>query len=141
MKKNKFSKPTYPPRVRQSDILDFMDASNISRMHLGLDPLPYLWYKKTIWMGRSGMMKFLDKEKSNIVLAYCYASRRQRREIPKFHECYMLVLSILKKNARIEEMDRQIEEMERQIEELKKSRPEEAVPDYKHEHTKKKNKI
>ena len=92
------------------------------------DILRYLWYKKTVWMGRSGMMKFLDKKKSDIVLAYCFASRRQRREIPKFHECYMLVLSILKKDARIEEMDRQIEEMDRQIEELKKSRPEEAVP-------------
>lgn len=122
--KRKFSKTTYLPRVRQSDVLDMMDASNISRMHLGLDPLPYLWYKKTVQFGRAGMMKFLDKEKSGIVLAYLSATRKQRREIPKFHECYMIILNILKKDVRLEEQQKQIDELNKQIAEMEKNKKE-----------------
>lgn len=119
--KRKFSKTTYLPRVRQSEIMDMMDASNISRMHLGLDPLPYLWYKKTVQLGRAGMMKFLDKEKSDIILSYCNATRKQRREVPKFHDCYMLILNILKKDVHLEEQQKQIDELNRQIAEMKKN--------------------
>lgn len=119
--KRKFSKTTYLPRVRQSEIMDMMDASNISRMHLGLDPLPYLWYKKTVQLGRAGMMKFLDKEKSDIILSYCNATRKQRREVPKFHDCYMLILNILKKDVRLEEQQKQIDELNRQIAEMEKN--------------------
>jgi len=119
--KRKFSKTTYLPRVRQSEIMDMMDASNISRMHLGLDPLPYLWYKRTVQLGRAGMMKFLDKEKSDIILSYCNATRKQRREVPKFHDCYMLILNILKKDVRLEE---QIDELNRQIAEMEKNKKE-----------------
>ena len=122
--KRKFSKTTYLPRVRQSDVLDMMDASNISRMHLGLDPLPYLWYKKTVQFGRAGMMKFLDKEKSGIVLAYLSATRKQRREIPKFHECYMIILNILKKDVRLEEQQKHIDELNKQIAEMEKNKKE-----------------
>ncbi|MBQ5454727.1 MAG: hypothetical protein IIT63_02755 [Prevotella sp.] len=98
-----------------------MDASNISRMHLGLDPLPYLWYKKTVQLGRAGMMKFLDKEKSDIILSYCNATRKQHREVPKFHDCYMLILNILKKDVRLEEQQKQIDELNRQIAEMEKN--------------------
>ena len=122
--KRKFSKTTYLPRVRQSEIMDMMDASNISRMHLGLDPLPYLWYKKTVQLGRAGMMKFLDKEKSGIILAYLSATRKQRREIPKFHDCYMIILNILKKDVRLEEQQKQIDELNRQIAEMEKNKKE-----------------
>lgn len=120
--KRKFSKTTYLPRVRQSDVLDMMDASNISRMHLGLDPLPYLWYKKTLQLGRAGMMKYLDKEKSGIILAYMSATRKQRREIPKFHDCYMIILNILKKDVRLEEQQKQIDELNKQIAEMEKNK-------------------
>lgn len=120
--KRRFSKTTYLPRVRQSEIMDMMDASNISRMHLGLDPLPYLWYKKTVQLGRAGMMKFLDKEKSGIILAYLSATRKQRREIPKFHDCYMIILNILKKDVRLEEQQKQIDELNRQIAEMEKNK-------------------
>lgn len=122
--KRKFLKTTYLPRVRQSDIMDMMDASNISRMHLGLDPLPYLWYKRTVQLGRAGMMKFLDKEKSDIILSYCNATRKQRREVPKFHDCYMLILNILKKDVRLEEQQKQIDELNRQITEMEKNKKE-----------------
>lgn len=119
--KRKFSKTTYLPRVRQSEIMDMMDASNISRMHLGLDPLPYLWYKRTVQLGRAGMMKFLDKEKSDIILSYCNATRKQRREVPKFHDCYMLILNILKKDVHLEEQQKRIDELNRQIAEMEKN--------------------
>ncbi len=122
--KRRFSKTTYLPRVRQSEIMDMMDASNISRMHLGLDPLPYLWYKKTVQFGRAGMMKFLDNEKSGIILAYLIATRKQRREIPKFHDCYMIILNILKKDVRLEEQQKQIDELNRQIAEMEKNKKE-----------------
>lgn len=122
--KRKFSKTTYLPRVRQSEIMDMMDASNISRMHLGLDPLPYLWYKRTVQLGRAGMMKFLDKEKSDIILSYCNATRKQRREVPKFHDCYMLILNILKKDVHLEEQQKRIDEMNRQIAEMEKNKKE-----------------
>ena len=119
--KRKFLKTTYLPRVRQSEIMDMMDASNISRMHLGLDPLPYLWYKRTVQLGRAGMMKFLDKEKSDIILSYCNATRKQRREVPKFHDCYMLILNILKKDVHLEEQQKRIDELNRQIAEMEKN--------------------
>ena len=122
--KRKFSKTTYLPRVRQSEIMDMMDASNISRMHLGLDPLPYLWYKKTVQLGRAGMMKFLDNERSEIILSYCAATRKQRREVPKFHDCYMIILSGLKKDVRLEELQKQIDELNRQIAEMEKNKKE-----------------
>ena len=122
--KRRFSKTTYLPRVRQSEIMDMMDASNISRMHLGLDPLPYLWYKKTVQFGRAGMMKFLDKEKSDIILSYCSATRKQRREVPKFHDCYMIILNILKKDVRLEEQQKRIDELNRQIAEMEKNKKE-----------------
>ena len=104
--------------------MDMMDASNISRMHLGLDPLPYLWYKRTVQLGRAGMMKFLDKEKSDIILSYCNATRKQRREVPKFHDCYMLILNILKKDVRLEEQQKRIDELNRQIAEMEKNKKE-----------------
>lgn len=119
--KRKFLKTTYLPRVRQSEIMDMMDASNISRMHLGLDPLPYLWYKRTVQLGRAGMMKFLNKEKSDIILSYCVATRKQRREIPKFHDCYMIILNILKTDVRIEEQQKRIDELNREISEMEKT--------------------
>lgn len=122
--KRRFSKTTYLPRVRQSEIMDMMDASNISRMHLGLDPLPYLWYKKTVQLGRAGMMKFLDKEKSDIILSYCSATRKQRREVPKFHDCYMIILNILKKDVHLEEQQKRIDELNRQIAEMEKNKKE-----------------
>lgn len=104
--------------------MDMMDASNISRMHLGLDPLPYLWYKKTVQLGRAGMMKFLDKEKSDIILSYCSATRKQRREVPKFHDCYMIILNILKKDVHLEEQQKRIDELNRQIAEMEKNKKE-----------------
>ena len=119
--KRKFSKTTYLPRVRQSEIMDMMDASNISRMHLGLDPLPYLWYKRTVQLGRAGMMKFLNKEKSDIILSYCVATRKQRREVPKFHDCYMIILNILKTDVRLEEQQKRIDELNREIAEMEKT--------------------
>lgn len=122
--KRKFSKTTYLPRVQQSEIMDMMDASNISRMHLGLDPLPYLWYKRTVQLGRAGMMKFLNKEKSDIILSYCNATRKQRREVPKLHDCYMLILNILKKDVRLEEQQKRIDELNRQIAEMEKNKKE-----------------
>jgi putative SOS response-associated peptidase YedK len=90
-------------------------------MHLGLDPLPYLWYKRTVQLGRAGMMKFLNKEKSDIILSYCVATRKQRREVPKFHDCYMIILNILKTDVRLEEQQKQIDELNRQIAEMEKN--------------------
>jgi hypothetical protein len=119
--KRRFSKTTYLPRVQQSEIIDMMDASNISRMHLGLDPLPYLWYKKTVQLGRADMMKFLDNEKSRIVLDYLSATRKQRREIPMFHKCYMTILSILRVKLKNENLDKEIKELNEKLEKLKKN--------------------
>ena len=119
--KRRFSKTTYLPRVQQSEIIDMMDASNISRMHLGLDPLPYLWYKKTVQLGRADMMKFLDNEKSEIVLAYLSATRKQRREIPMFHKCYMTILSILRVTLKNENLDKEIKKLNEKLEKLKKN--------------------
>ena len=119
--KRRHKKTTYLPRVCRNKIVDMMDASNISRMHLGLDPLPYLWYKKTVQLGRAGMMKFLDNEKSVIVLSYLSATRKQRREIPMFHKCYMTILSILRVKLKNENLDKEIKELNEKLEKLKKN--------------------
>lgn len=102
--KRRHKKTSYLHRVWRSEIVDIMDASNISRMHLGLDPLPYLWYKKTVQLGRAGMMKFLDEEKAGVILGYLNATRKQRRETPMFHKCYMTILSILRLKLKNEKL-------------------------------------
>lgn len=93
---NKFYPPVYLPKVKFCDVYDMMDAGNISRMHLGLDPLPYKWYKITMQLAKAGLMKFADNSDADVILAYCVATRKERREIPKLHDCYMAVLKILR---------------------------------------------
>lgn len=113
-------KTTYSPRVKQSDILEITKECNISRMHLGLDPYPYLWYKRSYQLGKAKMYKFLDQEQINIMIAYCYASRKTRRETPMFHKCYMTILSILRIKLQNEKLDKEIKELNEKITKLEK---------------------
>ena len=108
-------KTTYSPRVKQSDILEITKACNISRMHIGLDPYPYLWYKRSYQLGKAKMYKFLDQEQINIMLAYYSSSRKQRREIPMFHKCYMTILSILRVKLRNEKLDEEIKKLKKEL--------------------------
>ena len=116
----KHKKTTYLPRVKQSDILEITKECNISRMHLGLDPYPYLWYKRSYQLGKAKMYKFLDQQQINIMIAYCYASRKLRRETPMFHKCYMTILSILRVKLHTEKINKEIEELNEKIAKLEK---------------------
>lgn len=116
----KHKKTTYLPRVKQSDILEITKECNISRMHLGLDPYPYLWYKRSYQLGKAKMYKFLDQEKMDIMIAYCYASRKTRRELPMFHKCYMTILSILRVKLDTEKINKEIKELNEEIAKLEK---------------------
>ena len=66
------------------------------------------------------MYKFLDQEQINIMLAYYSSSRKQRREIPMFHKCYMTILSILRVKLRNEKLDEEIKKLDEEIKKLKK---------------------
>ena len=104
------------PRVKQSDVLEFMHAENISRLHLGKDPLPYLWYKKYLQMGKCGMIKYLGEyytdsfPAGSIILAYCMATRKERREKEGFKKCYMTTMKILQLEVETDRCKKFIEE-------------------------------
>lgn len=83
------------PQIKTCDVYNMMQAGNISRMHFELDPLPYKWYKVTMQLEKAGLMRFADSSDADVILAYCVATRKERREIPKLHDCYMATLRIL----------------------------------------------
>lgn len=105
---------------KSEKILDMMRAGNISRQHIGLEPLPYLWYKNLYRMKCEKTIKFLEPRDGNIIMEYCKASRKKRRETQAMRECYLMVHRILKQKARLEEQDKIIEKLNKQIQKTRK---------------------
>ena len=99
------------PKVTSGEVLGLMEADNISRMHLGLDPLPYLWYKNLLRLLLGGMVKFMKGNYPDNILNYCVATRKQRREIPFLREIYLLTMGNIRKSKKIEDMDKEIEKL------------------------------
>lgn len=99
------------PKVKESDVFDFMESDTISRLHLGKDALPYLWYKRLLQMGKCGMTKHMDAKAHDIILAYCMATRKQRREIPYLRESYLLVIRRLYLESEIDRKDKIIDKL------------------------------
>ena len=90
-----YKKQKHFPQIKPCDVYNMMQAGNMSRMHLGVNPLPYKWYKVTMQLAKAGLMKFADNSDADIILAFCEATKKERREIPKLHDCYMAALRIL----------------------------------------------
>lgn len=99
------------PKVSNKDVIDFMEADNISRLHLGMDPLPYIWYKKSLQMIKCGMYKYLNSGNYNIILAYCMATRKQRRENPYFRECYLSTMQCMALAAENDKLTKELEKI------------------------------
>ncbi|MBR4590137.1 MAG: hypothetical protein IKO36_05665 [Bacteroidaceae bacterium] len=94
------------PSVPQNHVLELMDAENISRLHLGKDPLPYLWYKKLLQLSKIGATKYITKEYGGYIMAYCMATRKQRREVAYFRKVYLTVIKILQLKVSTEKTDK-----------------------------------
>lgn len=99
------------PKVKESDVFDFMESDTISRLHLGKDALPFLWYKKSLQMIKCGMYKHMSAKDYDIILAYCMATRKQRRELPYFRKSYLLVIRRLYLEAEIDRKDKIIDKL------------------------------
>lgn len=99
------------PKVSNKDVMDFMEADTISRLHLGMGPLPYIWYKKSLQMIKCGMYKYMDSRKYDIILAYCMASRKQRRENPFFRKCYLSSMQVMALKAETDKLTKKLDKM------------------------------
>lgn len=99
------------PKVSNKDVLEFMEADTISRLHLGMDPLPYLWYKKSLQMLKCGMYKHMSAKDYDIILAYCMATRKQRREIPYFRKCYLSTMQVMALNAENDKLTKELDKI------------------------------
>jgi len=99
------------PKVSNKDIIDLMEADTISRLHLGMDPLPYLWYKKSLQMLKCGMYKHMSTKDYDIILAYCMATRKQRREIPYFRKCYLSTMQVMALNAENDKLTKELDKI------------------------------
>ena len=83
------------PKVKENEVLDFMNSGNISMLHIGKEALPYMWYKKMLQMMKCGMHKHMDSKAMNVILAYCIATRKQRRETYCFRARYLKTIETL----------------------------------------------
>ena len=99
------------PKVSNKDVLEFMKFDTISRLHLGMEPLPYLWYKKSLQMMKCGMYKYMNSRNHDIILAYCMASRKQRREIPYFRKCYLSTMQVMALNAENDKLTKELDKI------------------------------
>lgn len=99
------------PKVSNKDVLEFMEADTISRLHVGMDPLPYLWYKKSLQMFKCGMYKHMSAKDYDIILAYCMASRKQRRENPHFRKLYMSTMRVVALKAENDKLTKKLDKI------------------------------
>jgi len=97
------------PKVSNKDIMDIMEADTISRFHLGMDPLPYLWYKKSLQMLKCGMYKHMSAKDYDVILGYCMATRKQRREIPYFRKCYLSTMQCMALKAENDKLTQKLD--------------------------------
>ena len=103
------------PRISQSEVIQLMDAGNISRLHLGMKPLPYMWYKKLEQISKIGAVKYLGHAELNLIEKYCSSTRKERRTIPFFRERYLLIIRVLLLHVENERLTKEIQDLDNKI--------------------------
>lgn len=113
-------KITKLPKISQSEVIQLMDSGNISRFHLGMDPLPYMWYKKLTQLSKIHAVKYLGHSELNFIMEYCSSTRKERRTIPFIREKYLLIIRILLLRVENERLTKECQNLDNKIKKKQK---------------------
>lgn len=108
------------PQVTSGEVFPLLEAENISRLHVGKDPMSYAAGKRITQMAKAGILKHLGVKEWTIVEAYWNMTRKERREYPMIRKTMLLAVRtafLMEENRRLDE---EISKMKKQIKNTRK---------------------
>jgi hypothetical protein len=117
---NNTQREKHLPRVTSGEVFPLLEAENISRLHVGKDPMSYAAGKRIVQMAKAGILKHLGVKEWTITETYWNMTRKERREYPIMRETVLLTVrtAFLKEENR--RLDEEISKMKRQIKNTRK---------------------
>ena len=103
------------PIVTSGEVFPLLEAENISRLHVGKDPMSYAAGKRIVQMAKAGILKHLGVKDWTIVETYWNMTRKERRESTTMRETVLLIVRnsfLMDENRKLEES---ISKMKKQL--------------------------
>lgn len=108
------------PRVTSGEVFPLLEAENISRLHVGKDPMSYAAGKRIVQMAKAGILKHFGVKEWTITETYWNMTRKERREFPIMRKTVLLAVRtafLMEENRRL---DKEISKMKKQIKNTRK---------------------